>query len=50
VRPAELVAIAEAVASELARRRAAHPEIHLTSAEKRGGIAALRASLAGFAA
>ena len=50
VRPAELAAVAEAVGSELARRRAAHPEIHLTSAEKRSGIAALRASLAAFVA
>ena len=45
----ELAAIAAAVAAELARHRAAHPEIHLTSAEKRRGIAALRATLAGFA-
>jgi len=49
VKPAELAAAAAAVAGELARRRAAHPEIHLTSAEKRLGIAALRASLAAFA-
>ena len=49
VRPAELGVVAEAVAGELKRRRAAHPEIHLTSAEKRLGIAALRAALAGFA-
>ena len=47
-RPA-LAEVAEAVAGELKRRRAAHPEIHLTSAEKRRGIAALRATLAGFA-
>jgi GTP-binding protein len=40
---------AESVAAELARHPAAHPEIHLTSAEKRLGIAALRATLAGFA-
>jgi GTP-binding protein len=40
---------AAAIASEIARHRAAHPEIHLTSAEKRIGIAALRATLAGFA-
>jgi GTP-binding protein len=37
------------VAAELARHRAAHPEIQLTSAEKHLGIAALRATLAGFA-
>jgi len=43
-------AAAEGVARELARHPAAHPEIHLTSAEKRLGIAALRATLAGFAA
>ena len=40
---------AAGVAAELARHTAAHPEIHLTSAEKRLGIAALRATLAGFA-
>jgi GTP-binding protein len=48
VRLAELGEVAEAVSGELKRRRAAHPEIHLTSAEKRRGIAALRATLAGF--
>jgi len=48
--PAARAAIAASVAGELARHHAAHPEIHLTSAEKRLGIAALRASLAGFAA
>ncbi len=42
-------AVAERSAAELARHPAAHPEIHLTSAEKRLGIAALRASLAAFA-
>ncbi len=42
-------AAAESVAAELARHTAAHPEIHLTSAENRLGIAALRATLAGFA-
>jgi GTP-binding protein len=41
--------VAEAVATELATHSAAHPEIHLTSAEKRLGIAALRATIAGFA-
>jgi GTP-binding protein len=47
---AALAAIAEAVATELARHSAAHPEIHLTGALKDEGIAALRATLAGFAA
>ena len=46
--PAALPAMVETVAAELARHSAAHPEIHLTSAEKGRGIAALRASLAGF--
>ena len=36
---------AETVASELSKRRAAHPEIHVTSAEKNIGIAELRATL-----
>jgi GTP-binding protein len=49
VRAAELAATTQQVAAELSRHRAAHPEIHLTSAERRGGIAALRATLAGFA-
>jgi GTP-binding protein len=49
VKPAELAETAAAMSAELERRRAAHPEIHLTSAEKRRGIAALRASLAEFA-
>ena len=40
---------AAAIAAELARHSAAHPEIHLTSAEKGLGTAALRANLAGFA-
>jgi GTP-binding protein len=43
-------AIAKAVAAELATHSAAHPEIHLTSAEKALGIAALRATIAAFAA
>ena len=47
--PPARVAIAEAVAAELARYSAAHPEIHLTSAEKGLCIAALRATVAGFA-
>lgn len=49
LRPTELAEVATAVAAELKRRRAAHPEIHLTSAEKHRGIAALRATLAEFA-
>ncbi len=48
--PTLRAAIAEAVAAELAKHSAAHPEIHLTSAEKGLGIAALRATAAGFAA
>jgi GTP-binding protein len=47
--PESRVAAGVSVAAELARHTAAHPEIHLTSAEKRLGIAALRATLAGFA-
>jgi GTP-binding protein len=43
-------AIAEAVSAELATHSAAHPEIHLTSAEQRLGIAALQATIAAFAA
>jgi GTP-binding protein len=50
LRPAALAEIAAAVSAELRKRRAAAPEIHLTSAEKRRGIAALRATLAEFAA
>src|SRR5438067_11294706 len=46
---AELAAIAGIVHAELARHSAAHPELHLTSAEKAHGIVALRATLAGFA-
>lgn len=46
---AEVAAMAERVADELARHTAAHPEIHLTSAEKGRGLAALRATLAGIA-
>jgi len=50
VRQADLAAVAASVTAELKRHRAAHPEIHLTSAEKRRGIAALRGTLAAFAA
>jgi GTP-binding protein len=42
-------AVTASVAAELARHPAAHPEIHLTSVETGLGIAALRATLAGFA-
>jgi GTP-binding protein len=45
----ELALIAERTVAELATRTAAHPEIHLTSALERHGIAALRASLGSFA-
>jgi GTP-binding protein len=44
----ELAAIVERTAAELAAHPAAHPEIHLTSAIKRSGIAALRAVLGGL--
>jgi GTP-binding protein len=46
---AALTESAESVAAELARHGAAHPEIHLTSAQSGLGIAALRASLAAVA-
>lgn len=45
----ELALIVERTAAELATHPAAHPEIHLTSALKRRGIAALRAMLGSFA-
>jgi GTP-binding protein len=48
-RQMELAETATAVSAEIKRHRAAHPEIHLTSAEKRRGIAALRATIAAFA-
>ena len=47
--PSELTASLASVAAELARHAAAHPEIHVTSAEKGRGIAALRTALAAFA-
>ena len=47
--PAARAATADAVAAELAKHSAAHPDTHLTSAEKGLGIAALRATIAGFA-
>ena len=46
---AELAKVADAVLAELARHGAAHPEIHLTSALDRRGIAELRETLANFA-
>jgi GTP-binding protein len=49
VKPTALAETAAAVSAELKRHRAAHPEFHLTSAEKRRGVAALRATLAVFA-
>ena len=49
MKAAALAEAARSLTAELKRCRAAHPEIHLTSAEKRRGIAALRATLAAFA-
>jgi GTP-binding protein len=49
VGPTALGEVAETASAELKRHRAAHPELHLTSAERRRGIATLRATLAGFA-
>jgi GTP-binding protein len=45
----ELGAALETIAAELAGHAAAHPEIHLTSAMTRRGIAELRQTLADFA-
>jgi GTP-binding protein len=45
----ELALIAERILGEMAAHRAAHPEIHLTSALKRRGITELRATLGSFA-
>ncbi len=45
----ELALIAERTKAEIAIHAAAHPEIHLTSALMRRGIAALRATLGSFA-
>ena len=47
--PTVLAEAAARVAAELATHTAAHPEIQLTSAEERRGIAALRATLADLA-
>lgn len=49
VRTGELALIAERTVAGLATHTASHPEIHLTSALERRGIAALRASLGSFA-
>jgi GTP-binding protein len=49
LRTDQLTLTAERTRAELASRTAAHPEIHLTSALKRSGIAALRATLGSFA-
>jgi GTP-binding protein len=48
--PAELEKRRAALAAEIAKHPAGHPEIHLTSAETGAGIAELRAALAGLAA
>src|SRR3984893_6078235 len=45
----ELARVAELTVAELAAHAAAHPEIHLTSAVKRHGIAALRTTLGSLA-
>jgi len=45
----ELALIAERTRAEMAAHAAAHPEIHLTSALKRRGIAELRTTLGSFA-
>jgi GTP-binding protein len=47
--PAALEARAEAMAAELLRHRAAHPQMHLTSAREGWGIEVLRAVLAALA-
>ena len=49
LRADEVTPIAERVLAELATHPAAHPEIYVTSALKRYGIAALRATLGSFA-
>lgn len=46
---AELTRVLEGIAAELATHVAAHPEIHLTSAVDRRGIAELQETLASFA-
>ncbi|WP_137387682.1 ribosome biogenesis GTP-binding protein YihA/YsxC [Rhodoligotrophos defluvii] len=49
MKPAALQRIAEQVKNQLARRPAAHPRLHVTSAEKGTGIPELRAELASLA-
>jgi GTP-binding protein len=49
LRAGDLALIAERTYSEIGAHAAAHPEIHLTSALQRRGIAALRAMLVSFA-
>jgi GTP-binding protein len=44
----EVAQVAERILAEMAAHGAAHPEIHLTSALKRGGITELRAALGSF--
>jgi GTP-binding protein len=48
--PAAVTARLDAMAAELARHRAAHPQMHVTSAREGWGIDILRASLAALAA
>jgi GTP-binding protein len=50
VEPAELARRLDALAAELARHVAAHPQLLLTSAHSGFGIAELRATLAALAA
>jgi GTP-binding protein len=45
IKASELAAVAERTAAEARKHVAAHPEIHLTSAEKGMGIAGLRAAV-----
>jgi GTP-binding protein len=45
IKASDLAAVAEKTAAEAKKHVAAHPEIHLTSAEKGMGIAALRAAV-----
>ena len=45
----ELASVPDKIMAELAPHVAAHPEIHLTSALDRRGIAELRETLANFA-
>lgn len=45
IKASDLAAVAEKTAAEAKKHVAAHPELHLTSAEKGMGIAALRAAV-----